>query len=86
MLIFFFHFSFIIHMCIQGLVHFSPLPPPPPIKMLIFLKVFVYSWYFFFYLNSLIYNLKHNLGFIKQKNVIFFLYFFVLGVGAKIKL
>jgi hypothetical protein len=22
---FFFHFSFIIHMCIQGLVHFSPL-------------------------------------------------------------
>jgi hypothetical protein len=24
---FFFHFSFIIHMCIQGLVHFSPLPP-----------------------------------------------------------
>jgi cbb3-type cytochrome oxidase subunit 1 len=25
----FFHFSFIIHMCIQGLVHFSPLPPPP---------------------------------------------------------
>jgi hypothetical protein len=27
--IFFFHFSFIIHMCIQGLVHFSPLPPPP---------------------------------------------------------
>jgi hypothetical protein len=30
-LIFFFHFSFIIHMCIQGLVHFSPLPPPPPL-------------------------------------------------------
>jgi hypothetical protein len=26
---FFFHFSFIIHMCIQGLVHFTPLPPPP---------------------------------------------------------
>jgi hypothetical protein len=25
--LFFFHFSFIIHMCIQGLVHFSPLPP-----------------------------------------------------------
>jgi hypothetical protein len=24
---FFFHFSFIIYMCIQGLVHFSPLPP-----------------------------------------------------------
>jgi hypothetical protein len=24
------YFSFIIHMCIQGLVHFSPLPPPPP--------------------------------------------------------
>jgi hypothetical protein len=23
-LFFFFHFSFIIHMCIQGLVHFSP--------------------------------------------------------------
>jgi hypothetical protein len=22
----FFHFSFIIHMCMQGLVHFSPLP------------------------------------------------------------
>jgi hypothetical protein len=30
-LFFFFHFSFIIHMCIQGLVHFSPLPPPPPL-------------------------------------------------------
>jgi hypothetical protein len=28
---FFFHFSFIIHMCIQGLDHFSPLPPPPPL-------------------------------------------------------
>jgi hypothetical protein len=28
---FFSHFSFIIHMCIQGLVHFSPLPPPPPL-------------------------------------------------------
>jgi hypothetical protein len=28
---FFFHFSFIIHMCIQGLGHFSPLPPPPPL-------------------------------------------------------
>jgi hypothetical protein len=28
---FFFHFSFIIHMCIQGLVHFSPLPPPTPL-------------------------------------------------------
>jgi hypothetical protein len=27
----FFHFSFIIHMCIQGLAHFSPLPPPPPL-------------------------------------------------------
>jgi len=27
---FFFHFSFIIHMCIQGLVHFSPLPHPLP--------------------------------------------------------
>jgi hypothetical protein len=27
----FFSFSFIIHMCIQGLVHFSPLPPPPPL-------------------------------------------------------
>jgi hypothetical protein len=24
-------FSFIIHMCIKGLVHFSPLPPPPPL-------------------------------------------------------
>jgi hypothetical protein len=24
-----FFFSFIIHMCIQGLGHFSPLPPPP---------------------------------------------------------
>jgi hypothetical protein len=24
-------FSFIIHMCIQGLVHFSPLPQPPPL-------------------------------------------------------
>jgi hypothetical protein len=24
-------FSFIIHMCIQGLGHFSPLPPPPPL-------------------------------------------------------
>jgi hypothetical protein len=30
--IFFFHFSFIIHMCIQGLVHFSPLTPPPPLS------------------------------------------------------
>jgi hypothetical protein len=30
-LFFFFHFSFIIHMCIQGLVHFSPLLPPPPL-------------------------------------------------------
>jgi hypothetical protein len=29
--LFFFHFSFIIHMCIQGLVYFSPLPPPPPL-------------------------------------------------------
>jgi hypothetical protein len=28
---YFFSFSFIIHMCIQGLVHFSPLPPPPPL-------------------------------------------------------
>jgi hypothetical protein len=28
---FFFHLSFIIHMCIQGLGHFSPLPPPPPL-------------------------------------------------------
>jgi hypothetical protein len=28
---FFFHFYFIIHMCIQGLVHFFPLPPPPPL-------------------------------------------------------
>jgi hypothetical protein len=27
----FFYFSFIIHMCIQGLDHFSPLPPPPPL-------------------------------------------------------
>jgi hypothetical protein len=24
-------FSFIIHMCIQGLGHFSPLPPSPPL-------------------------------------------------------
>jgi hypothetical protein len=30
-ILFFFHFSFIIHMCIQGLVYFSPLPPPPPL-------------------------------------------------------
>jgi hypothetical protein len=30
-LFFFFHFSFISHMCIQGLVHVSPLPPPPPL-------------------------------------------------------
>jgi hypothetical protein len=29
--LFCFVFSFIIHMCIQGLVHFSPLPPPPPL-------------------------------------------------------
>jgi hypothetical protein len=29
--IFSFPFSFIIHMCIQGLVHFSPLPPIPPL-------------------------------------------------------
>jgi hypothetical protein len=27
---FFVLFCFIIHMCIQGLGHFSPLPPPPP--------------------------------------------------------
>jgi hypothetical protein len=27
----FFFYSFIIHMCIQGLGHFSPLPPPPPL-------------------------------------------------------
>jgi hypothetical protein len=26
-----FLFFFIIHMCIQGLGHFSPLPPPPPL-------------------------------------------------------
>jgi hypothetical protein len=26
-----FFFSFIVHMCMQGLVHFSPLPPPPPL-------------------------------------------------------
>jgi hypothetical protein len=29
-LFFFFYYCFIIHMCIQGLGHFSPLPPPPP--------------------------------------------------------
>jgi hypothetical protein len=29
--IFYFYFFFIIHMCIQGLGHFSPLPPPPPL-------------------------------------------------------
>jgi hypothetical protein len=28
-----FCFNFIIHMCIQGLVHFSPLPPPPPLPL-----------------------------------------------------
>jgi hypothetical protein len=28
---FLFFFNFIIHMCIQGLGHFSPLPPPPPL-------------------------------------------------------
>jgi hypothetical protein len=28
-----FFFSFIIHMCIRGLVHFSPLPPPPPLPL-----------------------------------------------------
>jgi hypothetical protein len=28
---FFMFFSFIIHMCIQGLRHFSPLPAPPPL-------------------------------------------------------
>jgi hypothetical protein len=26
---YFYFFCFIIHMCIQGLGHFSPLPPPP---------------------------------------------------------
>jgi hypothetical protein len=26
-------FFFIIHMCIQGLGHFSPLPPPPPLPL-----------------------------------------------------
>jgi hypothetical protein len=28
---FYFFYCFIIHMCIQGLGHFSPLPPPPPL-------------------------------------------------------
>jgi hypothetical protein len=28
---FFYLFYFIIHMCIQGLGHFSPLPPTPPL-------------------------------------------------------
>jgi hypothetical protein len=27
----FIFFNFIIHICIQGLRHFSPLPPPPPL-------------------------------------------------------
>jgi hypothetical protein len=27
----FIFYCFIIHMCIQGLGHFSPLPPPPPL-------------------------------------------------------
>jgi hypothetical protein len=27
----YFFYYFIIHMCIQGLGHFSPLPPPPPL-------------------------------------------------------
>jgi hypothetical protein len=30
-ILFYFHFSFFIHMCIQVLCHFSPLPPPPPL-------------------------------------------------------
>uniref|UniRef100_A0A8C0W7I3 Tyrosine-protein phosphatase domain-containing protein n=2 Tax=Castor canadensis TaxID=51338 RepID=A0A8C0W7I3_CASCN len=40
-LFYFFHFSFIIHMCIQGLVHFSPAPtsltptPPGPVVLLL---------------------------------------------------
>jgi hypothetical protein len=29
--VFSFFYCFIIHMCIQGLGHFSPLPPPPPL-------------------------------------------------------
>jgi hypothetical protein len=29
--LFLFFYYFIIHMCIQGLGHFSPLPPPPPL-------------------------------------------------------
>jgi hypothetical protein len=29
--IYLFIYFFIIHMCIQGLGHFSPLPPPPPL-------------------------------------------------------
>jgi hypothetical protein len=28
---FFYYYYFIIHMCIQGLGHFSPLPPSPPL-------------------------------------------------------
>jgi hypothetical protein len=28
---YFFNLFFIIHMCIQGLGHFSPLPPTPPL-------------------------------------------------------
>jgi hypothetical protein len=30
---FLFLYYFIIHMCIQGLGHFSPLPPPPPLPL-----------------------------------------------------
>jgi hypothetical protein len=29
--IYLFIYCFIIHMCMQGLSHFSPLPPPPPL-------------------------------------------------------
>jgi hypothetical protein len=46
-ILFFFPFSFIIHMCIQGLVHFSPLPPPLPYHPLYVFLIWLNSVSFF---------------------------------------
>jgi hypothetical protein len=37
-------FYFIIHMCTQGLGHFSPLPPPPPLPPTWVFFYVVFSW------------------------------------------
>jgi hypothetical protein len=41
--ILFFFYCFIIHMCIQGLGHFSPLPLPPPLLPTILWLNFVFE-------------------------------------------